>query len=236
MSDSELLVAALAKLARLLAADDTAALLQHVITSATELLELAGAGVLRVGEVSEPGRPAAITASAVAVEELEQSQLAAARGPALEAMRHGAPVTVTEIGKYLDVWPEYAGAAERHAMSSVASIPLRQGEASIGVLSIYSAERREWAAGDLSVGELLAQLAAGHLVTADRLREQQQIADQLQHALDARIVIEQAKGVIANARNIAPDDAYKLIRAHARRNRISVHAVATGIVELRLRI
>ncbi|MEU8900922.1 GAF and ANTAR domain-containing protein [Nocardia sp. NPDC048505] len=238
MSDSELLVSALAKLARLLAAEDTAAVFEHVINSATDLLVLTGACVLRVwdGLESADGHPAAITGSADRLVELERSQLFAARGPALEAMRRGESVTVTEIGKYLDVWPEYASAAEQQAISSVASIPLRQGEVSVGVVSIYSADRREWSVSDLSVGELLAQLTAGHLVTADRLREKQQLADQLQHALDARIVIEQAKGVIANARNVAPDAAYKLIRAHARRNRISVQAVATGIVELRLRI
>ncbi|WP_194814629.1 GAF and ANTAR domain-containing protein [Nocardia sp. XZ_19_385] len=238
MSDSELLVTALAKLARLMAADDTAAVLQHVIDSATDLLDLTGATVLRVWDGLElpEGQPAAITASTSPLAELERSQLDAARGPALEAMRHGEPAIVTEIGKYLDVWPEYASAAEQHGISSVASTPLRHGDLSFGALCIYSAERRDWAAPDLSVGELLAQLIAGHLVTVDRLREKQQLADQLQHALDARIVIEQAKGVIANARNIAPDAAYKLIRAHARRNRISVQAVATGIVELRLRI
>ncbi|MFC9896090.1 ANTAR domain-containing protein [Nocardia sp. NPDC127579] len=236
MSDSELLVTALAELARLMAADDTTGLLRHVIVSAAELLESTGAGVLRVSDGPEDGQPGAITASPVRLEALERSQFDAARGPALEAMRHGDSVAVTEIGKYLDVWPEYATAAAQHAVFSVASFPLRHCEVSIGALSIYSTERRDWALPDLSVGELLAQMTAGHLVTVERLREQQLLADQLQHALDARVVIEQAKGVIANARNIAPDAAYKLIRAHARRNRISVAAVATGIVELRLRI
>ncbi|GAB2637080.1 GAF and ANTAR domain-containing protein [Nocardia goodfellowii] len=238
MSDSELLVTALARLARLMAADDVAAVLEHVLVSATDLLHLSGATVLRVWDEAgqSEGHPASISASTESLAELARSQLDAARGPALEAMRHGEAVTVTEIGKYLDVWPEYASAAERHGMSSVASTPLRHDDLSFGALCIYSAERRDWAPPDLSVGELLAELTAGHLVTVDRLREKQQLADQLQHALDARIVIEQAKGVIANARNITPDAAYKLIRTHARRNRISVQAVATGIVELRLRI
>ncbi|MGF6888215.1 AmiR/NasT family two-component response regulator [Nocardia sp. GAS34] len=58
----------------------------------------------------------------------------------------------------------------------------------------------------------------------------------LQHALSSRIVVEQAKGVVAGARRITPEAAYTLIRGHARQRRIGVHEVAWAIVELGLRL
>ncbi|MEV0292945.1 GAF and ANTAR domain-containing protein [Nocardia sp. NPDC050710] len=232
MSDSELLVTAVSKLAQLLADSETAAVLYQVIDSATDILDLAGGTVLLISD----GRTGVITATPEELAEIPRRQQDVASGPGMDAIRRGEPVVVTDLRSQHRVWPEYASAALRHGVSSVAEIPMRSGAKTVGALGLYATAPRAWTGSDLAVGALLAGMAAGHLVAMERLREQQVLAAQLQHALDSRVLIEQAKGVIANARNISPDSAYKLIRAHARRNRISVHAVATGIVELRLRI
>ncbi|MEC3916307.1 ANTAR domain-containing protein [Nocardia sp. CDC160] len=113
---------------------------------------------------------------------------------------------------------------------------MRLDETEAGVLSLYSRDPRHWTGRDLSVATLLAGMATGHIVTANLVQRHRRVTEQLQHALTTRIVVEQAKGVIAHAHRTTPDAAFQLIRAHARRNRVTVHAVAHGIVELGLRI
>jgi len=71
---------------------------------------------------------------------------------------------------------------------------------------------------------------------ASKLRQQQQLSEQLQQALESRIVCEQAKGITAQRLGITIDQAYQRIRAHARRNNASLRSVANAIVEVGLHV
>ncbi|MFI6868919.1 ANTAR domain-containing protein [Nocardia sp. NPDC050406] len=233
MSDSEFLVAVLARFARLLpAARDLPHILDELSRSAVDVLKPDGVSVeLCLPEQSELRR-----ATPDELLELEACQWDCLRGPAVVARTCGAPMTVTEVARYRDMWPEYAELAEQHGFSSVAAIPMRVEHAETGVLSLYSRRPRGWTSADLSVAALLAGMAAGHIASMNLVRQHQRMTEQLQRALTTRIVVEQAKGVIAHAHRTTPTAAFELIRAHARRNRITVHAVARGIIELGLRI
>ncbi|MBL1074800.1 GAF and ANTAR domain-containing protein [Nocardia sp. 2] len=236
MSDSELLVAVLARFARLLpAAHEMPHILEQLMRSAIDVLEPAGATVA-LSEQLGAGEPGPFSGIPAELLDLEVCQRECARGPGVVAHTCGAPVTITDIGNYGDMWPEYADLAGQHRISSIAAIPMRLDDTEAGVLSLYSRQPRRWSGRDLSVAALLAGMATGHIVTANLVQRQQRVTEQLQHALNSRIVVEQAKGVIAHARQTTPDAAFELIRAHARRNRVTVRAVARGIVELGLRI
>ncbi|QIS20284.1 ANTAR domain-containing protein [Nocardia terpenica] len=233
MSDSDLLVSALGRLALLpLGSRDRSLVLLRLIETATETFDLTGAVVTLV----EDGHCEVAGATADALLELEVTQQDCACGPAVEALRHGECVAVTDVREQSSRWPDYTRAAVARGVSAVAEIPMQLGPTRIGALGLYAPEPREWTATDLSVAGLLAGLAAGHLLNDDRLRRQQRLTHQLQHALDSRIVVEQAKGVLAGARSTTPDAAYQLIRAHARRRRIGVQEVARAIVQLGLRL
>ncbi|MBF6170762.1 GAF and ANTAR domain-containing protein [Nocardia blacklockiae] len=233
MSDGDALVPALGRLvSRLPEAPNRSDALSELMGTATDVLALSGAAVTLV----EDGRCEVAGALPGELMEVAAAQQDCARGPGLDALRQGTPVAVPDVHRHRERWPEYTGAAVRHGVSAVVELPLQLGAVRLGVLGLYAPAPREWTAADLSLGALLAGLAANHLLTTDRLRRQQQLTDQLQHALDSRIVVEQAKGVIAGARRIGPDAAYDLIRTHARRHRIGVHEVARGIVELGLRL
>jgi hypothetical protein len=233
MSDSEQLVSALARLALLSPeAEDRAGLLQQLIGTATELLALAGAAVTLVMD----GRREVAGATPGELRDVEVVQQDCERGPGVDALRNGEAVAVPDVRLHRSRWPEYAGAAVRYGLPAMVAIPMQLGSARVGALGLYASAPRAWTGADLSVGALLAGMAAGHLVTADRLRHQRQLTDQLQHALTSRIVVEQAKGVIAGTRRTTPEAAYELIRGHARRNRVSVHEVARAIVALGLRL
>jgi len=233
MSEGELRVDALARLALLVPGEqDTSGVLQRLMNTAADVLDVAGAAVTLVAD----GRTEVAGATPDLLAELEGAQQDYARGPGVEALRRGRAVAVSDVRTQWGRWPEYTTVAMRHGVSAVAQIPMRQGGEQVGALGLFAQRPRAWSGQDLSMAALLAGIAAGHLLTAETLRRQQRLAEQLQHALSSRIVVEQAKGVVAGARRITPEAAYELIRGHARQRRIGVHEVARAIVELGLRL
>ncbi len=232
MADNEQLVSAVARLVLLPDAYGRSGVLLQLMNTATETLGLAGAAVTLV----EDGHCEVAGATLDALCEIEAAQCDCRCGPGLEALRRGESVAIADVRDYRTEWPEYTSVAVRHGVSAVAQIPMQLGDTRVGALGLFAPRPRQWSAAELSVGALLAGMAAGHLLTAEKLQRQQQLTDQLQHALSSRIVVEQAKGVIAGAHRITPEAAYELIRGHARRRRVGVHEVARAIVELGLRL
>ena len=102
------------------------------------------------------------------------------------------------------------------------------------MLNLYDDEPRQWDADDLRAAEVLAAMAAALIVNADRLDRARSTAQQLQRALDSRIVIEQAKGMLAARSGITVDEAFERLRSHARSHQASLRSVAEAIVEFRL--
>jgi len=79
-------------------------------------------------------------------------------------------------------------------------------------------------------------VATSYVVNASKLRQQEQVSEQLQHALESRVVIEQAKGITAQQNSVTIDQAYQLMRGHARNNNASLRTVAEAIVAVGLRV
>ena len=83
---------------------------------------------------------------------------------------------------------------------------------------------------------VLADVATSYVVNASKLRQQEQLSEQLQEALESRVVIEQAKGITAYKHSVTVDQAYRLIRRHARNNNASLRMVAEAIVAVGLQV
>ncbi|WP_246872544.1 GAF and ANTAR domain-containing protein [Rhodococcus sp. DMU1] len=126
--------------------------------------------------------------------------------------------------------------AREHGIAAVAGIPMQLADEKIGALDLYACESREWADREIAAAQIFADMATGYIVNSNKLRQHEQLNAQLQTALDSRIVIEQAKGIIAHARSTTPDEAFRLIRGHARSNQAPVRSVAKAIVEVGLRV
>jgi GAF domain-containing protein len=103
-------------------------------------------------------------------------------------------------------------------VGGIAGIPMRLDDQIIGALNLYSAGPREWSERDVGVAEVLADVATSYVVNASKLRQQEQLSEQLQQALESRVVIEQAKGITAQQNSVRIDQAYQLMRGHARSN------------------
>lgn len=197
----------------------------------TALLGLTGAGV----SVLESGFIRFTAATEDRAAALERVQEAGQAGPGVDACRTGMAVTVADLPQTPRGWSRYQQAACDAGIAAVASVPMRHGDESIGALDLYSASRRDWSAADLGVIGILADMATGYLVHARELDRQERINEQLREALDSRIVIEQAKGVLAAERRISVDEAFEVLRRHARRHSTSLRSVAEAVVSLGLR-
>jgi hypothetical protein len=118
----------------------------------------------------------------------------------------------------------------------VAGIPMRHADEVIGAINIYSSEPREWPDEDIAVAVVLADVTTSYVLTAAKLHDQEQLSQQLQRALDSRVVIEQAKGITAHRKSVTVDHAYQLMRGHARNNHASLRMVAEAIVGVGLKV
>ncbi len=171
-----------------------------------------------------------------AIAELERSAEARQVGPCADAKRSGQPVLVTDLtmGEFAERWPEYVALAEGE-IRSVAAVPIAAGEAVLGVLGLYDGTPHAWTDKELRVARIMANIACCYMLHASALGRERQTNAQLKHALTSRILIEQAKGVLAEARGISVDEAFDVLRKHSRDHNAGIHDVAAAVVNLHLR-
>ena len=132
-------------------------------------------------------------------------------------------------------WPSWASVAEVSGVRSVAAFPLRCHGCTVGAVAVCrDATDPLSPAGERAVLALAMVTAARVAATRDAGRAEQ-LADQLQRALDSRVRIEQAKGVVATALGVTVDDAFRVLRRHARSTHRSIRDVAIRICGVRRR-
>jgi GAF domain-containing protein len=201
--------------------------LYRLTDQAVELLPVDGAGV-SLGDPEHVLR--FVSATDERVTNVEEEQVKLEQGPCRDAYRSGDCVTAADLAQD-ERWPEYRQAALAQGFASVAGIPLVAGEQRIGALNLYREAQAEWPADDLQLAQLLADMTTGYIINARNLSMQRQLAEQLQHALDSRIVIEQAKGILAERHGTDPARAFQALRTRARSSNARVHDVARGVVD-----
>jgi GAF domain-containing protein len=233
MYDQQLFLQTLSRFAVVLPARyDLEAALIELTKSIIAVLGVSGSGVT----MAEAGKLHFVTAVSHASGELERNQEEFQAGPCRDAFDTGEVVRVTDVREEVARWPEFSATALRVGVAGVAGIPMRLADEVIGALNVYSPEPRAWTDEDISVAVVLADVATSYVVNASKLRQQEQLSEQLQEALISRIVIEQAKGITAQQNSVSIDNAYQLMRRHARNNNASLRVVAEAIVSVGLRV
>jgi GAF domain-containing protein len=233
MYDRSLFIQTLSRFAVVLPSRyDLEAALSELTESVTEVLGLSGSGVT----MADKGQLRFVTAVSHASGELERNQEEQQAGPCRDAFDSGEVVRVTDVRLESTRWPEFSATATRLKVAGVAGIPMRLADVIVGALNLYAEEPREWSDDDIAVAGVLAAVATSYVVNASKLRQQEQLTEQLQHALESRVVIEQAKGITSQKNAITIDQAYQLIRGHARSNNTSLRTVAEAIVAVGLRV
>jgi GAF domain-containing protein len=205
--------------------------LLHVLTSrCVELLGVEAAGVM-LSDAHGQLRVAA--ASTERARLLELIELQNDEGPCLDAFRTGRQVSHVDLASGLSPWPSFAPQALSEGFLSVHALPMRLRQQVIGALNLFSQQATQLPAEDVRVAQAFADIATIAILQERLVREREVLATQLQTALDSRVVIEQAKGVLAERLGFDMDTAFSTLRDAARRANRRLSDVARDVVESR---
>jgi GAF domain-containing protein len=128
-------------------------------------------------------------------------------------------------------WPRFGPAAREAGFASVSAYPLRRRAETLGAVCVLDPAQQSNDNVQLGLIGIVTEAAAIGLSHQRTYRQSQRRVEQLQRALHSRVVIEQAKGIVAAWRNISPDEAFEALRGHARRNGHRLSAVAEEVVQ-----
>lgn len=209
---------------------DVAEVLDDLAGRLTGVLAADGAGV----SLLRDGALRFVTADREAIATLERVQEQYREGPCIDAMRSRRPVLVSRLAANTGRWPRYAVQADRIGIVAVAAIPMGNTEC-IGTLDLHRRREHTWTEQEVATARVFTDIATAYVLQASQHARERRTIEQLQHALDSRVIIEQAKGVLAAERKISVDQAFALLRKHANDRNVTLRAVADAVVNLGLR-
>jgi GAF domain-containing protein len=220
---------AFVKLTDSLVADyDVLDMLHTLVEESVGLLDVAAAGLLLADPTGELQVVASTSEESRLVEIL---QLQAGTGPCVECYLTGQAVSVDDIAALSARWPEFQAAALTQGFRSVHAVPMRVHGRTIGAMGLFGANAGSLTPEDSAIGQALADVATISLMQERIIRESALVNEQLQRALTSRVLIEQAKGVIAHTAGVGMDEAFNRLRKHARATSQSLHDTAGCIVD-----
>ena len=164
-------------------------------------------------------------------ERLSQLEVEHDHGPAVDSYRTGAPVGCDDLGAAYERWPAFAPEAHAAGFSSAHALPMRMHDEVIGALSLLARPQRVLDRPDLTTAQAVADVATIGILQQRAMVAAQMLAGQLQHALDSRVTIEQAKGVLSERTGLDAEDAFAALRRFARNHNLRLGDVARGVVE-----
>jgi GAF domain-containing protein len=204
-------------------------LLDRLVGYCAELLAADAAGIV-LGDAW--GTLRVVASSSEDAELVELLQLQNDEGPCLECVRTATPVTVPDLDEAARRWPAFAAAVhEQGAFRSVHALPLRLRKESIGALNLFHSRPGPLPEADLALAQALADVATIGILSERAIRRGEVVNEQLQTALNSRVVIEQAKGVLAERAGLPMDAAFDRLRRYARSSNQMLSDVARRLVE-----
>jgi GAF domain-containing protein len=213
----------------LVAGYDLMEFLQTLTERCVELLEVDAAGLLLVGADGALRLVAASTEQARMVELL---QLQHDEGPCPDSFRTGRAVIVSDIGspEAAARWPRFAAAAAELGLAGVHSLPMRLRDQVIGTLNLFTSTAGSLDPAVARAARALVDVATIGILQERAIRERELVAGQLQTALNSRVVIEQAKGILAERLQTSPDEAFLLLRRYARNHNHALTELAGDVI------
>lgn len=201
--------------------------MQRVTTHTSELVDARACGLMLA---DHRGRLQLIAASDEQAEMLELFQAQAEEGPCQDCYHEGQPVINTDLQDAHDRWPRFAPKAVAAGYRSVHAFPMRLRGQVIGALNMFGTDTGEMDDADVRVVQALADIATIGLLQERAIARAELVTEQLQAALNSRIVIEQAKGGLAQIHGGSTDEAFNRLRSYCRARGLRLGAVAYAIV------
>jgi transcriptional regulator with GAF, ATPase, and Fis domain len=207
-------------------------LLDRLVGYTAELLAADAAGIM-LGDSQRHLR--VVAASSNEAELMELLQLQNDQGPCMDCYRTATPVSVPDLDAATGRWPQYTAAIRtRGAFRSVHALPLRLRQESIGALNLFHSRPGPLPDADLALGQALADVATIGILQERAIWRGEVVNEQLQNALNSRVVIEQAKGVVAERAGLPMASAFDQLRRYARGSNQKLSDVARRLVERNL--
>ncbi|MCW2573275.1 MAG: hypothetical protein QOF18_1980 [Frankiaceae bacterium] len=206
---------------------DVVELLDRLVGATVRLLGVTAAGLLLS---DQKGNLAVVASSSEETHTLEMFQLQTDEGPCLDCVRTARPVTSIDLEADAERWPRFVPAALAAGFRSVVAVPLRLRDQTIGGLNLFHARSEPLTEGDQRLAQALADVATIGILQQRTAHRSSMLAEQLQHALNSRIAIEQAKGVLAERKSVNMDAAFDTLRSYSRNNNLKLSDVALAVV------
>lgn len=208
---------------------DVTELFHRLVDACVELADADEAGLLLVDKEGKLGIAATTHHSALHVELL---QLQSREGPCLDAYSSGEPVRTGPLDsdEARAKWPEFAQEAMAAGFDSVVAVPMRFRKGVLGSLNLFRSSPGEATERDVMAAQTLADLATIAILQDRIVGDAREVIDQLQSALDTRVSIEQAKGIIAERTKLDVNTAFERIRDYARSTNIRLSDIAAQII------
>lgn len=212
----------------LVVGDDVVDLLSLLTERCASLLDVEATGLLLA---DRRGVLHVMAASSEDAAHLEALQVQRGQGPCHDCYRSGQPVTASDLDDASARWPEFVPAARQAGFASVHALPLRLRDNLLGALGLFGARPGALDAADLHLGQALADVASIAIVQDRAAGDSATVARQLQTALDSRVVLEQAKGVLAYSGGLDMAEAFQALRRYARDHNLRLSDAAAAVVE-----
>jgi len=224
-----LLVRTLVELADTLVADfDVVDLLTLLAARTVEVLDMTAAGLMLAAPDSSLR---AMASSSEAMRVLELFEIQADEGPCFDCYKTGLPVVNEHLAPDGGRWPRFGAEALAAGFHTVHALPMRLRGNVIGALNMFQAEAGQIRPADIDAAQALADVATIAILQHRAALEARTLSDQLNEALNSRIVIEQAKGVVAEREALDMVESFARLRTHARNNNLRLADVARGVVD-----
>jgi transcriptional regulator with GAF, ATPase, and Fis domain len=202
--------------------------LHQVTVRCAQLLGVSAAGVMLT---DQRGALRVVAASTEKTRLLELLQLQTDQGPCPECFHTGQPIAVADLTTATDRWPRFVAEARQMGFASVHALPMRLRTDVIGALNLFDTQPGALDQDTIRLGQALADVATIGLLQARAIRHRETLAEQLQTALNSRVLIEQAKGVISERRHLDMDQSFSLLRGTARTSNRRLSELARAVVD-----
>jgi GAF domain-containing protein len=206
---------------------DVVELLTRLAERCAELFDVAAAGLMIV---APDGDLRVMASSSETMRVLELFELQAHEGPCLDCHRTGQAVLNQDLASVNSRWPQFAPEALAAGFHTVHALPMRLRGTVIGALNLFQLEAGQMPHADIDAAQALADVATIAILSHRASLEAQVINEQLNTALNSRIVIEQAKGMIAERAGLDMEQSFATLRGYARNHNLRLHAVAHDII------
>ncbi|MEU5434648.1 GAF and ANTAR domain-containing protein [Streptomyces sp. NPDC020719] len=227
--NERLLAKTLVELADNLVADfDLIDFLRLLTDRCVGMLGASAAGVLLA---DRDGELRVMAASDEQVRLLELFQLQNDEGPCLDCYRTGTPVAVPDLRTETDRWPRFTTQAGHHGFGAVQALPMRLRDEVVGALNLFHTDPGPFDPGSTSIAQALADVATISLLQQRSTHRSTVLNEQLQTALNSRILIEQAKGKLAERHGIDMEQAFTALRGYARAHNRRLSDIARAFVD-----